>query len=81
MPTRQTKVQSPPRTAAVRPARPAALPKPSSEPLPPASGIGAVRVYLSSGELALLHKVAGDKGQSPSGILRQAFRAFTGYQE
>jgi hypothetical protein len=36
---------------------------------------------LSSGELALLHQVASEKGQSPSGILRQAFRAFTGYQE
>lgn len=37
-----------------------------------------MRVYLSSGELAQLHQVAAEKGQSPSGILRQAFRAYLG---
>jgi hypothetical protein len=38
-------------------------------------------VYLSSRELAMLHQAAADKGQSPSSILRQAFRAYIGYQE
>jgi hypothetical protein len=44
-------------------------------------GIGAVRVYLSSRELDTLHQVAREKGQSPSGILRQAFRAYVNFQD
>jgi hypothetical protein len=44
-------------------------------------GIGAVRVYLSSRELDTLHQLAREKGQSPSGILRQAFRAYVNFQD
>ncbi len=80
MPTPKKKAQPSPRSAAARPAVPAAPPK-SSDAAAPSAGIGAVRVYLSSRELALLHQAASDKGQSPSAILRQAFRAYIGYED
>ncbi|HEX5759057.1 MAG TPA: CopG family transcriptional regulator [Thermoanaerobaculia bacterium] len=82
MPTRQKKAPQGARSAPTRPARtaPATSGAPSPVPAPP-QGIGAVRVYLSSRELDALHQAAREKGQSPSGILRQAFRAYIGFQD
>ena len=82
MPTRQKKAPQGARGASPRPARTAPAPLTPVAAVPSApQGIGAVRVYLSSRELDTLHQVAREKGQSPSGILRQAFRAYVNFQD
>jgi hypothetical protein len=82
MPTRQKKAPQGARGASPRPARTAPAPLTPVAVAPSApQGIGAVRVYLSSRELDTLHQVAREKGQSPSGILRQAFRAYVNFQD
>lgn len=83
MPTRQKKAPLGARGASPRPARtaPAPMTPAAAGPSAPPQGIGAVRVYLSSRELDTLHQLAREKGQSPSGILRQAFRAYVNFQD
>lgn len=82
MPTRPKKAPQGARGASPRPARTAPAPLTPVDAAPAApQGIGAVRVYLSSRELDTLHQVAREKGQSPSGILRQAFRAYVNFQD